>query len=408
MRRFFPLCILLVFTACDKAVQPAEGDGTWDIAWVNPIDSVRAGTPISLKFTGIRSDTATSIYISNAFGTTVLPLKKEENTWVCAIPKHFVRKAGPLYWKVLYDEKVKLANRIAVVPDAGSIPHVETYFGPRSITVGARDYSMLVTIPTDPFDNTLLAGTPVTIKSEFQNTVELTQERTADFIAWKNIVSKKTAGRMLVSASCLETDTKELTTILFPANAEAFEIAYSRNHRYADGNQIITFQTNLLKDAYGNLVGDGTLVTFFIKDAQGGYLKTTGMTIDGVAKASLLHPAEAAQWQVTAYVTGAAKSNTISVVFEQAISDFEVSFSEDQRSVTIGPLKSFMDQIVPDGIDVVLRVYDIEGKPLSTKKETTKKGRCLFKLPREYFENGTYQLEIAAAGMLKKYKTELR
>lgn len=407
MKRIYALCIVLMLVACKKVGEPVAFAGQLSMQWANPIDSVRAGASVRLSFTGIDSDTGASVYISNAYGTTVLPLKKEQGRVQCIIPQNFTRKAGPLHWKIMQNKEVMLANSFTILPDNRISPHVETYFGPRSITVGEHDFSMLVAIPTDSFDNSLLAGTPVTIKSEFENKVESTEARTADFIAWKNIYAKKTVGRILVSASCLGTDTKELTTILFPANAETFEITYQRNHSYADGNQIISFQTDILKDRYGNVVSDGTLVTFLIANSNRGHLKTTGLSIGGIAKASLLHPAEKEQWEVTAFVTGAAKSNTISVAFEQAISDFEVSFSEGRRTVTVGPVKSFMNQIVPDGIAVILSIYDSDGKHLDTKKKTTKKGMCLFKLPSEYFKNGSHRLDVRAAGMLKTHRIEL-
>ncbi len=408
MKQIYTLYLLLALVACKKVGEPTAGTVLLPVAWSNPIDSVRAGSPILLKFTGLDESTMASVYISNTFGAAVLSLEKEKNAWVCTIPQNFTRTAGPLHWKLVQHKEVKRFSSLTILPDGRLPPHVETYFGPRSITVGGRDYSMLVTIPTDPFDNRVLTGTEVTIKSEFQNDVQSFEKQTADFIAWKNIFSTNIAGRILVSASCLRTDTKELTTILFPANAEAFEIDYQRNHEYADGNQIISFQTNILKDRYGNKIGDGTLVTFLIKDSKGGYLKTTGMSIGGIAAASLLHPTEKEQWEVTAFITGAAKSNTISVAFEQAVVDFSTSFSTNNRTLVIGPLKSFMQQIIPDGIAVTVGIYDSQGVYLETKKGTAKNGICSFALQKEYFEKGWYRLEVKAAGILKKYEKELQ
>ena len=43
------------------------------------------------------------------------------------------------------------------------------YLGPPSIEAGGKDFSMLVTIPTDTLDNPLLENTNVAVKRQFLN-----------------------------------------------------------------------------------------------------------------------------------------------------------------------------------------------------------------------------------------------
>ena len=179
------------------------------------------------------------------------------------------------------------------------------------------------------------------------------------------------------------------------------------DHDFADGNQIIKFKSDKIKDEFGNVVSDGTLVTFMIKNQKDAYFYTVGTTIDGVVEARTLHPSAAAEWNVQAYITGASKSNAINVSFKTAIADYEIYFSKGNRNIDIGPLKSFMKQLVPDGILVQLDIYSSTGEFIETKKTTTKKGVSNIFLSPEYLPDGTYTFIIEAAGIKKEIIKEI-
>jgi hypothetical protein len=205
---------------------------------------------------------------------------------------------------------------------------------------------------------------------------------------------------MLVSSECLNTNSKEFTVNILPAIPEGFSISAKRPHDYADGNQITTFETSVLKDQEDNIVSDGTFVTFLITNEKGNVLKTYGSTISGVATAKMIHPDYNTQWRIQAYVNGMAESNTITLNYKQAITDFEVQFSENNRAITIGPLKSFMEQMIPDGLSVKLQVYK-NNTIIETMKTTSVDGYAQFKLKSDLIENGDYTIAIQTAGLEK-------
>lgn len=193
-----------------------------------------------------------------------------------------------------------------------------------------------------------------------------------------------------------------------PDNASDFTIDYTRNHKYADGNQIITFTSSTIKDNHGNIVSDGTLVLFSVKNSNGIQLQTNGTTINGVAKAKLLHPTKKESWVVTAYVTGAAKSNNLPVDFDAAIVDYTITLSKDNRTITIGPIESFMQQLVPDGLAVKATIYDANKIALNTKETTTLKGFATFNLDSDFYKSNDYNITIEAAGIKKNKTLHLR
>jgi hypothetical protein len=160
-----------------------------------------------------------------------------------------------------------------------------------------------------------------------------------------------------------------------------------------------------VRDENNNIVSDGTYVKFFITNADGNLLKTAGMTIDGVATANMIHPDHAEIWNIKAYVTGISESNTISLTYEQVIQDFTVTFSENNRVVTVGPLQSFMKQLIPDGLQVTLTISQ-DGKILETYIKESRDGFVNFELNSNIFSNGNYDLEISTAGISRTFKAK--
>jgi len=262
---------------------------------------------------------------------------------------------------------------------------------------------MLVVIPTDDLDNPLPKNTSVNAKYQFLNSEENDTVKTEHLISYKNIFSKKQSGRILVSSECLNTNSKEFTVNVLPAIPESFSITAQRPHDYADGNQITTFETSILKDLENNTVSDGTFVTFMITNEKEDILKTYGTTINGVAKAKMIHPDYGSQWRVKAFVIGMAESNSITLNYKQAITDFEVLFSENNRDITVGPLKSFMGQMIPDGLSLKLQVRK-NNTIVKSIKTMSVDGYAQFKLKPDSIENDSYTISIQTAGIDKTFK----
>jgi len=121
----------------------------------------------------------------------------------------------------------------------------------------------------------------------------------------------------------------------------------------------------------------------------------------------MLHPDEADQWAIEAFVTGEAKSQSISVSFVSSVADFDVIFSEDNRQMNIGPVIGFMDTLVPDGLQIQLDLYADSGILLETKTTNTQFGKGQFILEEGFFPNGTYKLKIQLAGLEKEFNRNL-
>lgn len=369
-----------------------------DIQLLTQATQFEAGTPVILKFLNTTNQTP-CLYVSNSYGTSIIKANNVAGSLNYVIPQFISNKTGVINWKLL--SKKSLSGKVNILSKQKTAS-IETYLGPPSIEAGRTDYAMLVTIPTDAYDNPLANNTELSVKHQFLEKEIRDDVIVNHGIAYKNIFSPTKAGRILVSSECLNLNSKEYTINVMPAIPTNFSISYFRNHDYADGNQITNFSTSVIKDKFGNIISDGTYVEFFITNSSNYILKTAGTTINGVAHAKMIHPDHKEEWVIKAFVEGMAVSNTIKLAYKPIILDFEVLLSKNNRLITIGPLKSFMSQMVPDGLEVLLSIYvnDIKTQTLS---KSTFEGYAKFKLDNNNFSTGNYTLKIKTAGIEKTY-----
>ena len=360
------------------------------------------GSTIILKFLNSEKEKPL-LYCSNSYGSTLISANSNNNKLEYSIPKNITKKRGLINWKI-FNKKTSLSGTFTINPRK-EVATMETYIGPPSIEAGGIDYTMLVVIPTDSLDNPLAEKTLVKAKYQFLDSEENDDIFINNLISFRNINSKKENGRMLISSESLGVNSKEFTINVTAAIPTNFKIYAKRPHNYSDGNQITTFSTSVIKDKQNNVVSDGTFVTFFIKNNKQNILKTTGTTIEGVAYAKIIHPDYADNWSVKAYVDGMSVSNNITLKYEQVINNFDVSFSNKNRKITIGPLNSFMNQMIPDGLHVKLNIY-LDCILIDSIIKTSFNGFVNFNLKPAIYNNNNYNFSIETAGQTKYFNNK--
>lgn len=360
--------------------------------------SFEAGKPVVLKFAS-EDGTAPLLFCSSSYGTTLVTPTVNNDTVSYTFPKIVSTKKGLINWHLINTE---IDGKIFIHAKQ-EVASLETYIGPPTIEAGEIDFSRLVVIPTDNLDNPLDEQTNVETKQQFLNEESQISLQTKNLIAHRKVFSKKESGRILVSSSCLGFHSKEFTVDVLPAIPKDFTISATRPHEYADGNQITTIVTSVLKDSQKNTVSDGTYVDFLCSTPEGNILKTSGLTLNGVATSKIIHPEFETTWNIKAYVYGMAESNEIQLQYKQAIRDFEVVFSEKNRKITIGPLQSFMQQMIPDGLSIHLRIYKND-ELIHSEIKTSFEGFASFYLKPAVLANSQYKMIIKTAGIEKKFE----
>ena len=391
MKRFIILIFFLVLGLL-KAQSIALGKA----AFSNP-EQITAGEDLVLVFNNVNGESR--MLINSSYGKTILSPKLENELALFQIPDFISKKAGTLEWRLVRTTK-SLKGKIRIVPlDKPEV--IENYFGPRSIQAGDRDYSMLVSIPTDKFDNPLIDGTKAEISEFFHGVVKKDSMPMKNMFAWKNIYSKRKAGNITVASSSKGLQGKEMISKVYPSLPTGFSLEIYREHQYADGNQITEVKTTVIRDEYENIISDGTSIEFLIKDSKNAIQKTYATTIDGVATAQLLHPESADVWNISANVTGMAISDEIVVIYEPVIKDFNVKLDLKNKIIMVGPLTSFLGQLIPDGVEVSLSVLDEKGEIHHNFSEPSKDGFAFFKLHNDINYIDTYTFKIETLGVIK-------
>lgn len=395
------ICLLGLILLSSFAVAQ-NSESAIDIKLLTTQTEFEAGNIIILKFSTSEA-IKPLLYCSNSYGSTLVTASFEGNTLQYKIPLNIAIKKGQVNWKLLNDA-VSVSGKFNIKAKQ-EVATMETYIGPPSIEAGGTNHTMLVVIPTDALDNPLAENTPVNAKHQFLTSEENDAIFTKNLIAYKNIYSQKESGRILVSSECLNINSKEFTVNVLAAIPTNFTISAKRSHDYADGNQITTFSTSIIKDKQNNVVSDGTFVSFFITNKAGNILKTSGTTINGVATSKMIHPDCEENWTIRAYVNGMADSETITLKYKQVIQDFDVEFSKNNRAITVGPFQSFMKQMIPDGLQVKLLVYR-NNILLETQTKTSKDGFVNYNLNPNIFKNDSYTIIIKTAGIEKEFNNK--
>ena len=126
-------------------------------------------------------------------------------------------------------------------------------------------------------------------------------------------------------------------------------------------------------------------------------------TINGIAKAKIVHPDFEENWKIKAFFIGISESDVLEIKYKKVIEDYNVAFLNSNRNIKIGPLKSFMNQIIPDGLSVKVSIYKNNILIKELYRES-KKGYTYFYLDPNIFENNMYKIIVRTAGIKKEFK----
>lgn len=395
--------LLLVFILSSSFILIQDTKPDSSVALLTTKSTFMAGEVIVLQFS-TNSSKKLLLYYSNSYGSTIINAKLKNNILSYKIPSNISNKTGIATYKLLGESKT-LSGQLKIISQE-NVTNMETYLGPPSIEAGGTDYAMLVVIPTDGLDNPAQDSTMVNVKHQFLNSEISEGVYTNHLIAYKNIYSSYLTGRILIASESLGASSKEFYVDVLPAIPTNFSISAKRSNDYADGNQITKFSTTSIKDKYNNTVADGTYVEFFITNTEGGILKTSGNTIDGIATAKMIHPDNQSDWVIKAIIEGMAESNSINLNYKSVLEAFDASFAENNRLIQVGPLKSFMNQLIPDGLQVTLHIYS-SGKEVDSIIKYSNNGLVNFVLHDDIYNSGDYTFKIETAGIENVYENKI-
>ncbi len=319
---------------------------------------------ISINSEAQESMGSIKLVVAGTYGTSVLKPTEKKAKWYFEIPPSISRRAGVIDWKLVDDQKIIQSGQFQLTSMTQNVGQLENYLGPRSIVASERDYTMLVAIPTDTLDNLLPDDTQLFMNHQFKSQIIKSPTKLKNGFAWQRIAAPLNTGRITVGSTLQNISSKELVADVFPDVAVDFKITVDQDHNYADGNAITTFKSSQITDKHGNIMTDGTLVEFFMNDEYGNYWQTMGSTINGYAFAKAIHPQTPATWNVRAVIQGIAESPELNVTYNSVIDSIPVRLQKE-KNIIVGPLTSYLGQIIPDGVQVSIEVDGIKHNQLT-------------------------------------------
>lgn len=402
---FIVTVLIALLFSCSTATQKEEEKRitTYNCSIKAPVDQVVTNAGIVVHFTSFVCDIVEQLefIISGTYGTTVLPIQLDNEQFKINIPKEITQHAGHINWQLIAGGKTIQKGDFKLFSNTNALKTVENYLGPRSIIANNRDYTMLVSIPVDSLDNLLPDGTNVSMRHQFKGVIQQEIHRVTAGFTWHKINSPLITGRLITGSTLNNISSTELVADVFPDIPRPFKIYEDSNHNYADGNEIISIKTDQIKDPNGNVMSDGTIVTFFMTDNFNQRWTTTASTVNGYAFAKALHPEKPSTWTVRGVITGMVESPEIEIKFQSILKEITIQ-PQESNTIIIGPLTSYLGQVVPDGIQVSLKLND---KEIILK---TKKGIVSHTYDSKTILPGTYELKVASLGVTALKSIDLK
>lgn len=272
--------------------------------------------------------------------------------------KHTPEIAGVMHLTAVV-RKSQASASVKVIPHEAVEPLVPLV-GARSITADGKKWAMTVIVPHDKFGNAIADGTAFTQTVQHPDNVVVTERRISQhLLTWWRVTSRTTSGTATIAVNGDGVYGREADLLEVPGWPVPFELTTTAVDPVADGRGLVLVETAVLKDEYGNVLPDGTVVKFIVNDES----VVTGVTVDGSAEITLQSPKQAQTFSVVGELYSTI-STPLEITFLPQIETFDLhaKFDADLNAIIIdaGPLLGRFDQFIADGTpaDIVLNLND--------------------------------------------------
>lgn len=268
------------------------------------------GAPIAIGIDVDAADgSAVELVAIGSYGPRLYAAPVENGVARITIPAADTERAGHLSLVATAGASRRVAA-IELLPDQAVTPIVPT-IGTRTIVADGSDASMAIVIPRDRWGNPVRDGTAIALRSRQPDGTQRDQTLRIDhLLAWTRLRSGTDAGRTLVTVADQQPDPPAAVLIEFPDWPTGLTLTATPPRAPADGRANVSLRTGVIRDRFGNVVPDGTLVSFVLEGAPRPQRDITAFTIDGVAEAVLRAPRRPQRVAVRAVVRYIASAPT--------------------------------------------------------------------------------------------------
>ena len=338
---------------------PGPGDDAEFVAvtGLSTPDQIAAGTIASIDVTSEADSGNAEIVVQNAFGRLhfIVPIRTGIGT--LDLPPAVTQQAG------IITVSATEAQASLTVDPVEVAEVVAPLVGPRTVVADGRDTTLAVVLPVDRYGNQVADGTTVDIEWEQpvrsgtpSNTTAITLE-TENGMAVSLVPSGETAGPTTVRATAT-TSAGQLVHAAavrideVPGRVEGIELLEVDENGSADGRSLVAVETDMLFDAFGNQLMDGTLGQF-VFDGPAGRGVVPGTVQNGVVRIEIVAPDKPGRLVGFVEVQGE-RSNEVQIEFASAIASFDARI-EQLGADAVLRIESALDPegaFVADGTEV--------------------------------------------------------
>lgn len=363
-------------------------------------DSITVGTKLRHEVGFDASEC--HLLVSTSWGNYVVSPEKEEANWSFTVDDSLTQTAGIYILDLACQGKLLKSKKVQILSGLPAEP-LEAFIGSKSIEAdNGGHWAMILAIPADTFENLTADKTPVNFSlhrpdESFEKVNKLTEHG----VAYHKIYSKSKVGKTIIGVTAGAATAKEKELLEMPGFPVDFQIFSEKVYSYADKRQNFHLKTSVIKDKYGNIVADGTLLNIDVTDSDNSKRILTSYTMDGVAELDIQNPALAGEILVNASIYGDAKSNELVLRFKKYLEKLPAKFSKDEKSVIVGPLIGPLKQYMSDGAEIEMYIENLG----QTKIGVVKNGYA--KIDLTDMQAGTYTGQVSSGGLKTKINFKL-
>lgn len=234
---------------------------------------------------------------------------------------------------------------------------IESFVGPKTVNYGDESGSMMTAFPVDEFHNATAAQDSVKYVSFTGSAID--SQRIVNKGTYSSIhINDLKVSKLLIGATIDKANTIEQSVRFLSGCPDNIKIDLSEVFPVADGRQFFKASTQVMKDADGTIIKDGTMVYFIISAADGQVIsKFRAVAINGIASTWIKNPVYEGYYDLKVHVCNN-YSEAHHLYFTDLIKEFNYEWKKEKNIVKIGPVTSALDQFIPDGTPVVASFND--------------------------------------------------
>ncbi|MBK8047432.1 MAG: hypothetical protein IPK16_10115 [Anaerolineales bacterium] len=264
-----------------------------------------------------------------------------------------------------------------------------------------------MSIPLDALGNPIVDGNNITVQVEHPPAAWLTagarqliSATTQSLLSNATIQARQFAGMLTAAATTGASHSPARRVLISPSDPVSITVTATPRSAPADGRTLITLDTGLLQDRYGNRLMDGMLVTFVVSGEDGERRTLPTTTLDGHAMLRMRAPKTPTAQTVVATL-GEQVSEPLTLHFspEAAFAPFALTASTTEGAVAFvaGPILGPLGQLVADDTPVVFTLT-APGGAVAVENRRTLNGYASYEKPADLLQAGVYTVTAASGG----------